>query len=77
MVFVRHIDNAFYPRKAFVKAREAYAAYCVVSALPVDHGLVEVTVKVKPEYADDARQVILEFWNFLLDTACEQQLESA
>lgn len=77
MAFVRRVDNAFYPRKALVKAREAYAEYCVVSALPIDHGLVEVSVEVKPQYASDARQVILEFWNFLLDTACEQQLEAA
>ncbi len=77
MAFVRRIDNAFYPRKAFVKAREAYAAYCVVDVLPIDNGLVEVTVEVKPEYADDERQVTLEFWSFLLDTACEQQLEVA
>ena len=77
MAFARSIDNALYPRKALVKAREAYAAYCTVKAKPRSDGLVDIVVEVKPEYADDARQVVLEFWNFLLDTACEIQMELA
>jgi hypothetical protein len=74
MAFTRCIDSAVYPRKAFVKARETYAAYCVVTAVPIESGRAEVTIEVKPEYAGDARQVMLEFWNFLLDTTCELRL---
>jgi len=34
-------------------------------------------VQLKPEYSDEARQVLLEFWNFFLDSSCKHKLESA
>jgi hypothetical protein len=77
MALTRRIDNALYSRKALAAAREAYAQYCSVRATPQSDGLVDVTVDVKAEYAQESRQVTLEFWNYLLDTACQQRIESA
>jgi hypothetical protein len=77
MKFTRHIDNALYSRKALAKAREAYLKYCTVQVAQTPAGLVGVTVTVKPEFQQDARQVVLEFWNFFLDTACQQRFELA
>ena len=73
----RLLDNTLYPRKAFAKARESYQQYCLVNAVPTAEGQVAVTVSVLPEHANDAREVLLEFWNFLLDTACEMHMEHA
>ncbi len=75
MAFVRSIDNALYSRKALSAAREAFSQHCIIRAIPKTEGLVEITVEVKAEYAQEARQVTLEFWNFFLDTACQQRLE--
>ncbi len=77
MEVTRTIDNALYPRKALQDAREAYGQYCIVRASPLPGGLVGITVAVKPEYGEDARQVVLEFWNFFLDTACQLRFEGA
>ena len=76
MAYTRSIDNALYSRKALADARSAYAEYCTVRGTPRPDGLVDVTVEVKAGYSDDKRQVILEFWNFFLDTVCQQRLES-
>ena len=76
MVFARTIDNTLYTRKALADARDAYRDFCVVKTAPHSDGLADITVTVKREYHADARQVILEFWNFFLDTACKQHLES-
>ena len=77
MEHTRTIDNALYTRKALAAAREAYAAYCSVRAAPRADGRVDIAVSVKADYAAEARQVVLEFWNFFLDTACQQKLEAA
>ncbi len=73
----RTIDNALYTRKALAAAREAYSAYCHVRAAPRADGRVDIAVTVKGEYAPDARQVILDFWNYFLDTACQDKLAAA
>jgi hypothetical protein len=77
MDFTRHIDNAIYTRKALAETREAYARYCIVRVAQAPSGLVEIAVTVKPEFQQDARQVVLDFWNFFLDKACQHQFESA
>lgn len=77
MEFTRCIDNAFYSRKALAEARDAYGKYCTVRATVRSDGLVGITVSVKGEYEKEARQVILEFWNYFLDTACQQHFELA
>ena len=77
MALTRCINNALYSRKALADARSAYTQYCVVRVSPCSDGLVAITVEVKADHAKDTRQVTLEFWNFFLDTACQQRLELA
>lgn len=77
MNFTRHIDNAIYSRKALADVREAYGKYCTVRATPGANGDVAVSVTVKQEYIAEARQVILEFWNYFLDSSCKHKIESA
>lgn len=76
MQLTRRIDNTLYSRKALAEAREAYREYCAVRAAAMPDGLVEITVQPHRQFESDARQIILEFWNFFLDTACEQRLEA-
>lgn len=76
MSHTRCVDNTLYSRKALADTRSAYAQYCTIRGAPRPDGLVDITIEVKAAYAQDSRQVILEFWNFFLDTACQQRLES-
>lgn len=75
--FTRTIDNTVYTRRALNEARDAYTKYCLIRATPDANGMVGITVTVNPEFQQDARQVILEFWNFFLDTACQQRFDAA
>ena len=78
MEFTRHIDNGIYSRKALAEVREAYGKYCTIRATAGPSGDIAVTMLLKHEYKDEeARQVILEFWNFFLDSSCKHKLESA
>lgn len=77
MELTRHIDNGIYSRTALAEAREAYGKYCTIRVTPGASGDVAVTVLLKHEYKGEARQVILEFWNFFLDSSCKHKLESA
>lgn len=76
MQLTRRIDNTLYSRKALADAREAYREYCSVRVAVTPDGFVEITVHPHRQYESDFRQIILEFWNFFLDTACEQRLEA-
>ena len=75
--FTRTVDNALYTRRALNEAREAFTKYCTVRATPGSNGMVGIIVTVNQEFQQDARQVILEFWNFFLDTACQQRFDAA
>ena len=77
MKFTRRIDNSIYSRKALAGVRDAYEIYCTVRATPVSDGFADITVSVKLDYEQESRRVILEFWNYFLDTACQQRLDSA
>lgn len=76
MEFTRRIDNSLYSRKALADVRNAYRKYCTARAAPASDGLVDITISVKSDYSQEARRVILEFWNYFLDTACQQRFNS-
>ena len=73
----RTVDNALYTRRALHEAREAFNKYCVIRATPGTNGMADITVSVNREFEQDARQIVLEFWNFFLDTACQQRFDAA
>jgi len=75
MEATRHVENDIYSRKALAAAREAFASHCTVWAVPGEAGSAAITVSVRPEFTRDARQVVLEFWNYFLDSACQLRLE--
>ena len=76
-MFVREIDNGIYTRKALSDSRDAYRLYCDVQVAPLPNNRAKVSVNVKDPYVQDARQIILEFWNYFLDSSCKTHLEDA
>jgi len=70
----RIVDTRIYSRRALADAQAAFRDHCHVDIRYVGHARVGVTVH--PVATDDAewRRVVLEFWNFALDAACQQQL---
>lgn len=74
-IFSRNIDNSIYPKKAVADARMAYRNYCVFSIDICNNNLPKLTVKVKPKYQKNSRQIILEFWNYLLDLSCQIKMK--
>jgi len=77
MEHTRVVDNELYTRKALTASREAYRAFCSVRAEPIEPGRVAIAISVGPEHASEARRIVLEFWNYFLDTACQSRLEEA
>lgn len=75
MEWACEIDHTLYPRKALAEARQTYASYCDFRVRPKNETRAELTIIVKPEYTGDAREVLLEFLNYLLDRAAELQFE--
>ncbi len=72
--FSRSIDLSLYSRKALAAAQAAYRQYCRVEARPVDNGRLLVTISPLASETDDVRTLILEFWNYFLDCACQEKL---
>ncbi len=76
-MFVREIDNDIYTRKSLSDSRDAYRSYCDVHVAPLPNNRAKVSLTVKIQYAQDARQITLEFWNYFLDSSCKSRLEEA
>jgi hypothetical protein len=76
MEHTRRIDNQLYSRKALNASREAYSKYCLVRVQPAHDGLADVTISVREAYKSEARKVILEFWNFFLDSTIQQHMDA-
>jgi hypothetical protein len=72
----RNIDNTIYSRKAFAASREAYGPYCSASATPRADGLVAITISVREQHIPETRRIVLEFWNFFLDSATNERVEA-
>jgi len=77
MKFVRVIDHRLYPRKAISEARSAYKDYCAVCVEPLPSDCARLTVTVLPKHAANGREVVLSFFNFVLDKAAEINLQDS
>lgn len=71
----RLIDNSLYPKKAVADAKMAYKDYCNFSVESASGNQVKLTVEVKLNQARDSHEVILGFWNYLLDRSCQIKAE--
>jgi len=75
MEISRVVDHQIYPRSAIADARQAYREYCTVKARSLPSNLVEISISVKPEHKNDAREVVLGFFNYALGRAAELHFE--
>lgn len=71
-MYTREISNSIYTKKDLAEARQAFVKYLSVQVLPVSKGRVLLTIKVKSEYLSQEREVILEFFNYLMDTSIQR-----
>lgn len=69
----RILDNNLYPKRAVADARTAYRDYCDVRVTQ-DNAFLTLTIQVKSKYQKDGHQIILEFWNYLLDISCQMKI---
>ncbi len=76
MEVIRIIDHRIYPRKALADARHAYNEYCSLTVSPLGSDQARVTISVNPAYESDAKQIVPEFLNYLLDRSAEFHLET-
>jgi len=74
MTTIRVIEHALYPRQAVSEARTAYKDYCSVHVAPMAGNKASLSIDVLPAHAENERDVILSFMNYVLDKALEQQL---
>lgn len=71
----RILDNNIYPKKAVADARMAYRDYCDFAIESTASHTVKLTVAVKSEHENNSREIILGFWNYLLDRSCQIKAE--
>jgi hypothetical protein len=78
MPYSRTIDNTIYPRRALADMRQAYREFCQISVVPgTTPNTATLTIDVRERHAPNARQIVLEAWNYLLDRACQIHFEQA
>ena len=70
----RPIDPSLYSRGAIAAAQAAYKDYCRVETRPSNNGRLVVALTSHPAYSGELRALVLEFWNYVLDRACQERL---
>jgi hypothetical protein len=70
----RSLDTSIYSRRALAATQAAFRDHCNVAIRPSEHGRLLVTVTPLSSEPADIRATVLEFWNYLLDTACQERL---
>jgi hypothetical protein len=73
--FTKTIDHSLYPRTALADARQAYRDYCTLKILPQNNDCARVLITVNDSYDHEHRQVVLDFFNYLLDKSVQILLE--
>lgn len=69
----RIVDLKLYSRRAIVDAQTAFKVHCQVQVRSLEGGRVAVTLKPLPSSSPELRAMVLEFWNFVLDTTCQSR----
>jgi hypothetical protein len=67
----RDINHALYPGQAIAEARQAFREHCEVQVVPLGSTRARIRLKVRPQHADNAREIFLSFLNFALDRSAQ------
>jgi hypothetical protein len=76
MEITRILDHGIYPRKAVTEARQAFRDHCTFQVSPLGGERVRLSISVKAAHTQNAREVMLEFLNYVLDRAAQIYLDS-
>ena len=77
MAITRRISHDLYPRRAVSETRQAYRAYCTARVSPLAGNAIELALEVVPEQKNREREVVLGFFNYLLDRSAQLLLEES
>lgn len=77
MIYKKTLNNSIYPKQAIDIARKEFSEFCEFNLITIDFDSLELTIKVKNQFNKNAREVILEFWNFTFDRACQIHLNKS
>lgn len=61
------VNNEIYLKSAIAGARSAFAKYLNLRIVPLSTGNVELIFQINPGVEDNAREIVLEFLNYILD----------
>lgn len=71
---LRVIDTSIYTRKSLADTQAAFREHCTVSLSPtIEPNQVTVTIKAHTNDPTAIREIVLSFWNYLLDCSCQQR----
>ena len=73
-MYVREISNLIYSKSDLAEARQAFAKFLDVKVVPVSYGRVSLSVGVLSAFQNQEREIVLEFFNYLLDAAIQRRM---
>lgn len=73
-MYVREISNLIYSKRDLAEARQAFAKFLDVKVVPVSYGRVSLSVGVLSAFQNQEREIVLEFFNYLLDAAIQRRM---
>ncbi len=73
-MYTKKISNFVFDKSDVRDARHAFLQYLDVQIKPCELNCVELSFRVHSEYESQSREVILEFFNYLIDTSAQRKM---
>ncbi len=70
----RTVSLTIYSRSALAATQAAFKEHCRVSTVPVPSDRLLVSILPLITTPEEARIMLLEFWNYFLDRSCQEKL---
>lgn len=70
----RTVSTTIYSRSALSRTQAAFGEHCQVSIAPSASDRLFVSITPLATSHQEAKSMILEFWNYCLDLSCQEKL---
>ena len=74
MIISKNIDFRIYSRQAYEDTCKEFSEFCTFKENKIDNQNIIFKINIKGENKNRGKEIILEFFNYMLDLTCQKRL---
>lgn len=76
-MYSKIVSNLVYSKDDVAESRQAFLTYLKVQVRPLGFNRIQLQLEAKQEFWENRREIYLEFFNFMLDTATQRMIRNS